>query len=299
MAGSRNLTAARRAIAAVLAAIPTALALAASSAGAVTIGQLAPAPVPECLAAIDRGPASTVSSGTSYIVPSTGGVSDWTLTSWSHNAAAGEGQVLTMKIFRKVADPNTYQVVAHDGPRPLTASTLNTFPVNVRVRAGDFLGNNGESPGLDSACVFATGDPGDTYLRRTGNLADAQSEPFTAQDSGLRLNISAELNPTNAFTLGNVARNKRKGTATITANVPNPGELTGSGKGVKASSAGRAEISKAVGAGPAQLTIRAKGKKRKKLNEAGKVKLNVAITYTPTGGDPSTQPRKLKLRKKL
>ena len=29
------------------------------------------------------------------------------------------------------------------------------------------------------------------------------------------------------------------------------------------------------------------------------MKLNVAITYTPTGGDPSTQSVKVKLKKKL
>ena len=42
-----------------------------------------------------------------------------------------------------------------------------------------------------------------------------------------------------------------------------------------------------------------KGKKKRKLNETGKVKLNVAITYTPTGGVPSTQSLKVKLKKKL
>ncbi len=40
------------------------------------------------------------------------------------------------------------------------------------------------------------------------------------------------------------------------------------------------------------------GKKKRQLNETGKVKLNVAVTYTPTGGDPSTQSRKLKLKKR-
>ena len=33
--------------------------------------------------------------------------------------------------------------------------------------------------------------------------------------------------------------------------------------------------------------------------QTGKVKLNLAITYTPTGGDPSTQSVKVKLKKKL
>jgi hypothetical protein len=31
----------------------------------------------------------------------------------------------------------------------------------------------------------------------------------------------------------------------------------------------------------------------------GKVKLNVAVTYTPTGGDPSSQSLEVKLKKKL
>ena len=75
--------------------------------------------------------------------------------------------------------------------------------------------------------------------------------------------------------------------------------MTGSGNGVKASSTGRAVISKSVGAGPAQLLIKAKGKKKRKLNETGKVKLNVAVTYAPTGGDPSTQSVKVKLKKTL
>ncbi|HEY6654678.1 MAG TPA: hypothetical protein VI028_11160 [Solirubrobacterales bacterium] len=58
-------------------------------------------------------------------------------------------------------------------------------------------------------------------------------------------------------------------------------------------------ISKSVGAGQAQLLIKAKGKKKRKLNETGKAKLNVAITYTPTGGDPNIQSVKVNLKKKL
>jgi hypothetical protein len=75
-----------------------------------------------------------------------------------------------------------------------------------------------------------------------------------------------------------------------------PGELTGSGKDVKV--AGAAVISKAVTApGDVKLTIRAKGKKLRKLNDTGKVNVTPKITYTPTGGDPSAQSKKLKLKK--
>ena len=48
-----------------------------------------------------------------------------------------------------------------------------------------------------------------------------------------------------------------------------------------------------------KLTIGAKGKKKRALNETGNIKVKSKITYTPTGGDPSTQSVKVKLKKKL
>jgi hypothetical protein len=103
--------------------------------------------------------------------------------------------------------------------------------------------------------------------------------------------------PSNHFTLGKLKRNLTKGTATLTIDVPNPGELTGSGKGVKVANA--AVISKTVSApGAVKLTIRAKGKKKTTLNATGKVKVKPKITYTPTGGKPSTQSIKVKLKKR-
>ena len=75
-----------------------------------------PNPASETSADTDRAQPSVI-SGNSYVVPATGGITAWTLTSWSHNAAADLGQELTMKVFRKVADPLTYTVVGHDGPR--------------------------------------------------------------------------------------------------------------------------------------------------------------------------------------
>ncbi len=134
---------------------------------------------------------------------------------------------------------------------------------------------------------------------RNGDLADGEQGTFSSAFSNERVNVSAVLNPSNSFTLGAIARNKRKGTATLTVNVPNPGELTGSGNGVKIASAAGAAISKTVSApGDVQLTIKAKGKEKRKLNETGKVSVKPTITYTPTGGDPSTQSRKLKLKKR-
>ena len=54
--------------------------------------------------------------------------------------------------------------------------------------------------------------------------------------------------PSNTFSLGKAKLKKRKGTATIAVDVPNSGDLTGSGKGVKVASAPGAVISKTVSA---------------------------------------------------
>ncbi len=72
--------------------------------------------------------------------------------------------------------------------------------------------------------------------------------------------------------------------------------MTATGNGASVS-AGRATIAKAVGPGPARLLIRAKGRKKAVLDRAGKVKLSIAITYTPTGGTAGTQRLKVKLKK--
>ena len=265
---------------------------------AVTIGQLDPGvPTTTCATQDFDGLQASITSGTSYLVPAAG-----TLTSWSHNARAASGQQLTMKVFRKVADPATYQVVGHDGPRNLTGGVLNTFPTNIAVQPGDVLGLNTRSP-TATACGFGAA-PGDTIIIHgpalpdgtlIPGLQDGDSGAFGMPDDSVRFNISAVVEPTNAFTLGTLTRNKKKGTVTLNLTLPNSGELSASGKGVKAASAA---ISKAVAAGPAQLLIKAKGKKKKKLKKKGKVKLNVSVAYTPTGGDPSTQSVKVKLKKK-
>jgi hypothetical protein len=255
---------------------------------AVTIGQLAPPnPSSETSADTDRAQPS-VTSGNSYVVPATGGITAWTLTSWSHQAAIDPVQELTMKVFRKAGDPLAYTVVGHDGPRSLTPGTVNTFQTSLQVKAGDVLGDNSKSPG-DNASYFPV--PGESYILLQPGLADGQTGTFAPNTDGQRLNVSAVLEPTSSISLGRISRNKKRGTATLEATVPNPGDLTVGGNGVKASQS-------TVGGGTVKLKIRAKGKKKRRLTETGKVKLNLAITYTPNGGNSSTDFAKVKLRKR-
>lgn len=258
----------------------------ASPAGAaVTIGQLADPNAGNCDAGVEFVQLG-VTSGNPYLVPGNG-----TITSWTIQGEGDRGQ-LTMKIFRKLADPATFQVVGHAGPqtRMPGGTAENTFPANVRVKTGDLLGLHTVTA---TPCAFK--DPGGRFALFSGDLADGEAAGFAA-GTEIGLNIQAVFVPDNAFSLGKAKLNKKNGTATLTVNVPNPGELTGAGKGVKVASA--AVISKTVAAGNVKVTIKTKGKKKTTLNETGKVKVKPKITYTPTGGDPSTQSKKLKLKKR-
>jgi hypothetical protein len=172
-------------------AVAALMAIPGSASAATTIGQVAPS-----TPAVDCGENQdllqpTVTSGNAYIVPAGTGA----ITSWSTNADADADQMLTMKVFRKVADPATYQVVGHDGPRPLNSGVLNTFPASVAVMPGDVLGlhvPSDPSPGSPS-CRFSA--PGDTYLFKSGNLADGQQDVFAPGIANFRSNVSAVVEP--------------------------------------------------------------------------------------------------------
>jgi hypothetical protein len=255
------------------------------AAASVTIGQLAPGTPtgfadPSGMLDVVQ---PAVTSGSSYAAPGNG-----TITSWSHNAAAGAGQTMTFKVFRKVTG-STYTVVGHDGPRSLVGGTVNAFPAAIGVKPGDVIGLSFNLAPPAKAWFFMA--PGDAFLRRIGNLADFQSGSFDP-DPDRRLNVTAVFEPTNAFTLRGIGLHRKKGTATLKVSVPNSGELVLSGNGVKGVSAITVSAP-----GIVRLPIRATGRKREKLNQTSRVRVKATVTYTPTGGDPSTQSRKLKLKK--
>jgi hypothetical protein len=260
------------------------------TAGAVTVGELAPMPSSTCDGGIDAitpdaGP------GNSYAVPSSGGVGSWVLTSWSTNASSEAGQSMALKIFRKAAGPATYMAVSHEARHDLSPG-LNTFGASLQVSSGDLLGLHFEATTAGGACGFSA--PG-MSASLIGDLADGASADFNPVSDPFRVNLAAELTPTSAFSIGKV-KTKPNGTAVLTLSLPNPGDLTVSGKGVKG--AASAVSAKQVNAGTVKLVIRAKGKSKRKLVENGKVSVKPTISFTPTGGTATTLKKKVKLRRK-
>ena len=269
--------------------VGSALAVGASAASAVTVGEMAlMEPGSTCDGGID---AVTPDAGTGngYAVPSTGGIGSWTLTSWSTNASSDPAQSMTLKIFRKVGDPATFQALSHDVRHDLHPD-INTFAASLQVSSGDLIGFHYDATTAGGGCGFVASGMSAVTI---GNLADRASAAFTPI-ANFRLNLSAQVTPTNAFTLGE-PKAKANGTAKLTVSVPNPGDLKVSGNGVKASSAGAIAAKHVSAAGTVKLVIRAKGRKKQRLASSGKVSVRAKISFTPTGGVANVESRKVKL----
>lgn len=97
--------------------------------------------------------------------------------------------------------------------------------------------------------------------------------------------------PSNSFTLSRPSLSKRNGSATMTATVPGPGKLLLTGRGIK-------KLARFVTQpGKVKLTIKGQPRIQRRLGRTGKATINVKVTYTPTGGDPNTESKKLTLRR--
>jgi len=95
-----------------------------------------------------------------------------------------------------------------------------------------------------------------------------------------------------AFRLGMVRRNRRKGTATLRARVPGPGVLLLAGKGV-----GR-QTKQASGPRAVRLRVRAKGKAKRRLAARGRVRVKARVTYLKAGASRERKSRRVKLVKR-
>src|SRR5262249_22297605 len=202
---------------------------------------------------------------------------------------AGLTAPVQLRLLRPAGGP--YTGVGTSAPvTPPVNQISPAFPVSLRIQPGDLIGLDCCQSG-NNAITTPSSTIGGRATWGTGAdlpLSDGETRTADADNTGALL-VSAEVQPDNSFTLGQITRNKKRGTATIPVSVPNEGGLAASGKGVTGTLLGP----------PNRLLIKASGKKGRKLNEKGKVKLTVAITYTPTGGSANTQLVKVKLKKKL
>jgi Glycine rich protein len=186
------------------------------------------------------------------------------------------------------------------------AATTNSAPVVGGGGGGGFFGGGGGGGPSSMLCTGGGGGGGSSFaVRSASNVvfgleptapagvviepsARPVDSPPTTPPSPARPSVTK---PSNAFTLGKLTRNPRKGTAILAVEVPGPGTLSLTGKGLVE------QQRTASRAGSVSLRIAAKGSFGRKLSSAGQAKLKVRITFTPAGGDPKTLTRTIELIK--
>jgi hypothetical protein len=147
------------------------------------------------------------------------------------------------------------------------------------------------SPAVDQGAAFGlvTDERGVIRPIDFPTIANSAAAGANGSDIG-----AVELQPSNALSLGKLKKNKKKGTATLTVNLPQPsaGTVTLRGKDLKSQTVaitGQAQV---------KLKVVGKGKVKKALKKKGKRKVKIEVTYTPTGNAAATVAKKTKLVRK-
>jgi hypothetical protein len=168
-----------------------------------------------------------------------------------------------------VPDGDTTLSVTFNSPAPVTAGHLYAL---VTTRPDEFqITDRSGNPCPDG---MEWNSPGPT-------------EPFSS-DPNYDQVFSVFVNPPNQFTIGKQKGNK------LSLNLPGPGTLTvGDAKKKKSLKSSTIAV---AGAGAVTVKLKLTKGAKQLLRQKGKLSVKGAITFTPTGGDPNTQKKKLKFK---
>jgi hypothetical protein len=129
------------------------------------------------------------------------------------------------------------------------------------------FGDGHEAGGASVSHTYQT----DGSYRVTVTAEDAAGTAVTAAGA-------IQVLPSNEFAILRVSRNRRRGTATIQVGVPGPGQLILYGRGVRRASV---QVRRAT---RLELPIAARGGALRRLSRRGRIKVELAIAFTPSGG---------------
>jgi hypothetical protein len=226
-----------------------------------------------------------------------------TVTSFQIRTATGvrSGETVTFRLAQ--VGPYAPGSASGDGTGPtlnIMGGGIHSVPANLPVKVGDYIG-------IDTSGTTANSYPGSCNPPRgffTFHPPLTDFAPLQPVDSNstCELLVNAVIQP--STTVGFIKKNQtykvgKKGKIILPIELPGPGDIKISGKGVARQSAASksASVVKAVReAGTVKLPIKLSRKILGHLDAAGKASMKVKVVFTPVGGDPGTQSRKLKLR---
>lgn len=149
---------------------------------------------------------SALAGGNSYVFPSPGLVTSWSV--WGGPSGAKEFGV---KILRPGLG-SSFKVIGGEVGFSLAPNALNTYPLSVQVEAGDILAVQYYGGGA-APCQFETGLPGDQvrFDKRIAMTSTTFSFDPKNTETGVRLNIAATLLPPPTISLFGPLKGSIKG----------------------------------------------------------------------------------------
>jgi hypothetical protein len=216
-------------------------------------------------------------------------------------ASPTDGVVVSFGIKSSATDTVTFRLarLVQGGARATGAGTgptvtlpspgkhsFSALGLDLRVHAGDYVGvDTSELSAIGNPCV-----PGATErLQFSPTLVDGGATKAPDFTQTCEILVNAKVRPSSRFTFEKVKRNKQRGTATLALDLPGPGSLTLSGKGIKRATEESGE------AGRAKLRVKSKGKAKRRLARRGKAKVTAEVTFKPEGGKSATKSERIKL----
>jgi hypothetical protein len=183
----------------------------------------------------------------------------------------------------------------------LSPTLINVVSANLPIDVGDAVGIDVFSTTSAIAAQGTCGVGMGAHILYAPPLTDGGGFQPAIGNSTCELLVQATVQPSSVFGFNpkQVYTVKKKRKIILPIELPGPGGIKVSGKGLArqggASQAGA--VARTVKqAGTVKLPIKLGAKTLRKLDAAGKAALKVTVTFTPVGGEPGTQARKLKLR---
>ena len=185
---------------------------------------------------------------------------------WANNASGTIGRANL-----DGSNPNQSFITGAGAPAGLAVDGAHVYWANSASGALGRANLDGSSPNQS----FVASSPNPLGLAVDALSAAPASTPVSAE-----------------FDLGKAKLNKERGSAKLTADVSLPGTLH-----VERTKSVESGSVLPTDAGKMQLSIKPRGKAKKKLNETGEAKVTAKVTYTPACAPSETKSKQLKLVK--
>ena len=219
-----------------------------------------------------------------------------TVTSWGMQVA-GPNTSVQLRVIQPLGG-DSFRFVRSGPVQSMVPMGPQHFPASVPISIGDKVAL-GCLSGAIASVNFVSGAVGLIFVPAP---ADG-SEGTGTESSGSEHLLNATIEPTNTITVGRVKATK-KGKALVDVSAPNPGTLTAATAPPGTAAAAKARpgvkpVTLTVGA-PSTVTLTLNPNKRTKrlLQEKGKAKALVSLTFTPSFGSARSAAIKVKFKLK-